>query len=67
MSNSTVSVRMLEDDKALLERVCKARGEDISDFVRRSIRKELARLSFLSPVEKKALGLKTKHQSDQIH
>ena len=33
MSNNTVSVRMLEDDKALLARVCKARGEDVSDFV----------------------------------
>jgi hypothetical protein len=57
---------MLEDDKALLERVCKARGEDVSDFVRRSVRKELARLSFLSPVEKKALGLKPKNRSDEI-
>ena len=65
MSNNTVSVRMLEDDKALLERVCKARGEDVSDFVRRSVRKELARLSFLSPAEKKALGLKPKNQSDE--
>ena len=66
MPNNTVSVRMLEDDKALLERVCKARGEDVSDFVRRSVRKELARLSFLSAAEKKALGLKPKNRSDEI-
>ena len=66
MSNNTVSVRMFEDDKALLERVCKARGEDVSDFVRRSVRKELARLSFLSPTEKKAIGLKPENRSDEI-
>ena len=66
MSNNTVSARMPEEDKALLERVCKARGEDVSDFVRRSIRKELARLSFLSPAEKKALGFKPKNRSDEI-
>jgi uncharacterized protein (DUF1778 family) len=59
MSNNTVSARMTEEDKVLLEKVCKARGEDLSDFVRRSIRKELASLSYLSDEEKKALGVKT--------
>ncbi len=42
----------------LMDQVCKARGEDLSDFVRRSIRKELASLSFLSEDQKKALGIK---------
>jgi hypothetical protein len=32
-------------------------GEDLSDFVRRAIRIEFARLSFLKPMEKKALGV----------
>lgn len=41
----------------LLKRVCKARGEDLSDFVRRAIYKELANLSFLPEEQKKALGL----------
>lgn len=59
MSKNSISVRMPEEDKALLEKVCKARGEDVSDFARRSIRKELASLSFLSSDEKKALGVKT--------
>jgi hypothetical protein len=37
--------------------VSKDRGEDLSDFIRRAILKELASLSFLSPEEKKALGV----------
>lgn len=41
-----------------LRDVSKAREEDVSDFVRRAILKELARLGFLSPEQKKALGIK---------
>ena len=41
----------------LLDKVCKARGEDLSDFVRRAIRKELAALSFFDDDTKKALGV----------
>ena len=44
-------------DHDLLEKVSKARGEDISDFVRRAIKKELASLSFLPDYDKKALGV----------
>ena len=58
MSNGVIGVRIAPEDKQLLEKVCKARGEDLSDFVRRSIRKELASLSFLSAEDKKALGIK---------
>lgn len=58
-----VSVRVHKEHKALLEKVSKARGEDVSDFVRRSILKELASLSFLSAEEKKALGVKTENQN----
>ena len=57
MSNKVIGVRVSEDVRKLLEKVCQARGEDISDFVRRSVRKELARLSFLPDEDKKALGL----------
>lgn len=67
MSNNTIGVRIPQEDKALLEKVCKARGEDVSDFVRRSIRKELANLSFLSAEEKKALGVKTDNQNNSNH
>jgi uncharacterized protein (DUF1778 family) len=59
MSNLTIGVRVSREDRELLDLVCKARGEDLSDFVRRSIRKELASLSFLSEDQKKALGMKS--------
>jgi uncharacterized protein (DUF1778 family) len=58
MPNKTLGVRITTEDRQLLQRVCKARGEDISDFVRRSIRKELASLSLLPEEDKKALGLR---------
>jgi len=58
MSNLTIGVRVSKEDRKLLDIVCKARGEDLSDFVRRSIRKELGSLSFLSSEQKKALGIK---------
>ena len=56
--SSQIGVRMQPQDIRLLKEVCKARGEDVSDFVRRAIKMELARLSFLTPEEKKALGFK---------
>ena len=56
MVKPIVFARMPKEDVELLKKVCKARGEDLSDFVRRSVKKELARLSFLTAEEKKALG-----------
>jgi len=46
--------RIRED--ILLRKVCLARGENISNFVKRPVRMELARLSFLTNEEKKILG-----------
>jgi len=40
-----------------MDTVCKARGEDLSDFVRRAIKKELASLSSYPESAKKALGI----------
>jgi hypothetical protein len=57
MTNIVIGVRVTKEDRMLLDQICKARGEDISDFVRRSIRKELASLGFLSEKQKKALGI----------
>jgi uncharacterized protein (DUF1778 family) len=57
MSNCVIGIRVTPADKELLERVSKARGEDISDFVRRAFRKELASLNYLSAEDKKALGV----------
>ena len=59
MVNNVVGVRITADDRELLDKICKARGEDLSDFIRRSIRKELASLSFLPEEDKKALGVKS--------
>lgn len=57
MSNTTLGVKVTAEDRELLEKVCKARGEDISNFVRRAIKKELASLSFYPEETKKALGI----------
>jgi hypothetical protein len=48
---------MKNEDILLLKKVCSARGENLSSFVRRAIRTELARLSYLTEDEKKALGI----------
>ena len=52
-----IVVRLDPKLNQLLRKVAKARGQDISNFVRPVIKTELARLSYLSPEEKKALGL----------
>ncbi|MCD6263099.1 ribbon-helix-helix protein, CopG family [Candidatus Bathyarchaeota archaeon] len=57
MRRRVVCARIPEEDIELIKKICRARGEDLSDFVRRAIRMEFARLSFLSEEEKKALGL----------
>jgi uncharacterized protein (DUF1778 family) len=58
MTNPTIFARMPQQDLELIRKICKARGEDLSDFVRRAVYKELASLNFLSDNEKKALGIK---------
>jgi uncharacterized protein (DUF1778 family) len=65
MSNLTLGVRVTLEDRRLLETVCKARGEDLSDFMRRAIRKELASLSYLSDEQKKALGMAKPRSKDE--
>lgn len=57
MKNITIGVRVTQEDRDLLQKVCIARGEQISDFVRRAVKKELASLSFYSDETKKALGV----------
>ncbi len=61
MSNlkKIVGIRVTDTLYSKLRDVSKARGEDVSDFVRRAILKELAGLGFLSPEQDKALGVKT--------
>jgi hypothetical protein len=59
---------MPKPDVELLKKVSKDRGEDVSDFVRRAVYKELASLSFLSDEQKKALGVSkpTKQKEDGV-
>jgi len=56
MGKPIIFARVPPEDLEILRRVCQARGETLSSFVRRAVRRELARLSFLTPEEKKALG-----------
>jgi hypothetical protein len=58
METVYIGARVETGVKVLVEKVSKSRGEDVSDFIRRSVLKELASLSYLSPEEKKALGVK---------
>ena len=53
-----IGIRVSEDLYKQLKTISDARGEDVSDFVRRAILKELANLNYLSNNQKKALGIK---------
>lgn len=57
MFNTRIGLRIPEEDRALLEKICKQQGEDISDFVRRAIKKEFAYLGCYTNEIKQALGL----------
>lgn len=58
------TVRLPQDIAALLSRVAENRGETVSLFVRRSVLRELAHLSYLSRDQKKSLGIS---ESDELH
>jgi hypothetical protein len=57
LANNRIGLRIAPQDREILDKVCEARGEDISDFVRRAIKKELAGLSYYPEETKKALGI----------
>ena len=57
MVNLKIGVIVTQEDRKRLEKVCEARGELMSNFIRRSIRKELASLSYYPDDVKKALGI----------
>jgi len=64
-----VGVRLTQEVHTLLCHITESRGEDLSDFVRRAIYKELAELSFLPKNHKKALGISVREtkQTDDSH
>lgn len=53
-----LNIRIDTKDFMLTKKVAKKRGEGLTDFVRRAIKVELARLGFLTEGERKALGVK---------
>ena len=57
-------VRLPEEDRELLLMVCEGRGETLSNFVRRCIRKELASMSFYDETTKKCLGIHTEPSTE---
>ena len=57
MAKPIVFARISPGDRRLVERACRARGENISVFVRRAVRTELAKLSLLPDRDKRALGI----------
>ena len=65
MKNLTriAGVRLTPEIDDLLREVSSARGEDVSDFMRRAILRELASLSFLSETQKKALGVPSEEEA----
>lgn len=55
--STQIATRFEPETCGLIRRVAEARGEDVSDFVRRAVKSELARLSFSTQFEKKSLGI----------
>jgi hypothetical protein len=60
-----IVVRLEPKVNRLIRSVARARGQDVSNFVRAVIKAELGRLSYLSSDEKKALGIQTKMEVAQ--
>jgi hypothetical protein len=64
-SRVSVTFRLEKADRGLLEKICRARGESLSSFVRRALRREFARLGYLSQDEAKALGFSTEKEVEK--
>jgi len=52
-----ISVRLDSKTISIVKKICEDRGEQLSDFVHRSIKFELGKLGYLNEEEKKALGV----------
>ena len=55
--DEALTVRFSKRIRDLVKQIAQARGVQESDFVRQAVHHELARLSFLTDAEKKALGV----------
>jgi len=60
MENTKIGFLINKEDRVLMDKICEARQETISDFIRRSVRKELVRVfpENYSPEVKTALGMR---------
>jgi hypothetical protein len=58
LSEYHLVVRVEPALKELIRKVAEARGEQVSNFVRRAVKTELAKLSFFDEETKKALGVR---------
>lgn len=56
-----IGIRIEKEIYDILEHVAKARGENVSIFVRRAVIKELAELGYLPEEIRKAFGIKYDH------
>lgn len=54
----SLGLRLEKEMHELLKGICKARGEDMADFIRRAIKKEMGRMGYLQEDEIKALEVK---------
>jgi hypothetical protein len=59
MADRRITLRIDEDTHQLIKIVSMYREEDVSNFLRRALLKELASLSYFSKERKKALGIET--------
>ena len=51
-----IGFEISNQDRALVDEVCATRGEAISSFMRRVVKRELVRLGYLGDDVKQALG-----------
>ncbi len=57
-----IGARVSPEIHSLVDEVSRARGEDISSFIRRLVLTELANLHYLPDEQKKALGFPMEHE-----
>ena len=61
---STIRVRISSNDRESIEKACRIRGEDLSSFTRRALKKELAILGIYNKGELKILGIKIQNKEE---
>lgn len=52
-----IGAKFEDRDIGLIQKACQIRGEDVSSFLRRAVKKELVELGLLDKKEARVLGL----------